>query len=115
MEASGNVIYNTLVKPANKVVDYATIYSGITEDLLAPVTTTLVDVQRRLSEIVDYDTVLVGHSLNCDLVVLKVGLTLPFFSNSSADLVVCSSFLIRGSLIPLLFISIRVGRRTKPH
>lgn len=72
VDGEGNLVYNTLVKPGNPVVDYATAYSGITEELLAPVTTTLLDVQRRLAEIIDYDTVLVGHSLNCDLVVLKV-------------------------------------------
>ena len=68
------MIYNTLVKPAHDVVDYATIYSGITAELLDPVTTTLLDVQKKLAELIDYDTVLVGHSLNCDLVVLKVSL-----------------------------------------
>lgn len=73
VDGSGKCIYNTLVKPTNTVTDYATVYSGITEELLAPVTTRLEDVQRRLSELIDYDTALVGHSLNCDLVVLKVG------------------------------------------
>lgn len=74
VDSAGKVIYNTLVKPTAEVVDYATVYSGITAELLAPVTTTLLDVQKRLSELIDYDTVLVGHSLNCDLVVLKVSL-----------------------------------------
>lgn len=72
VDGDGKVIYNTLVKPTNKVLDYATVYSGITEELLENVTTTLEDVQRKLAELIDYDTVLVGHSLNCDLVVLKV-------------------------------------------
>lgn len=75
MDGDGQLLYNSLVKPKNKIVNYATVYSGITEEMLDPVTTTLEDVQRKLAEIIDYDTVLVGHSLNCDLVVLKVCVT----------------------------------------
>jgi RNA exonuclease 1 len=72
VDQNGELLYNSFVKPANPIVNYATQYSGITEELLAPVTTTLEEVQRKLAEIIDYDTVLVGHSLNCDLVVLKL-------------------------------------------
>lgn len=72
VDGDGKLLYNSFVKPKNKIVNYATVYSGITEELLEPITTTLEDVQRKLAEIIDYNTVLVGHSLNCDLVVLKV-------------------------------------------
>lgn len=72
VDGDGKLLYNSFVKPKNKIVNYATVYSGITEELLDPITTTLEDVQRKLAEIIDYNTVLVGHSLNCDLVVLKV-------------------------------------------
>lgn len=72
VDEDGKLLYNSFVKPKNKIINYATVYSGITEELLEGVTTTLEDVQRKLAEIIDYNTVLVGHSLNCDLVVLKV-------------------------------------------
>lgn len=47
-------------------------YSGLTAEKLADVTTTLEDVQQDLSGIIDYNTILIGHSLECDLRVLKV-------------------------------------------
>lgn len=72
VDGDGKLLYDSFVKPKNKIVDYATVYSGITEQLLENVTTTLEDVQRKLAEIIDHNTVLVGHSLNCDLLVLKV-------------------------------------------
>lgn len=73
VDGDGKLLFNSLVKPSNTVVDYATAFSGITKELLASVTTTLLDVQMELAKHIDYDTVLVGHSLNCDLEVLKVG------------------------------------------
>jgi len=47
-------------------------YSGITEAMLAPVTTTLADIQKKLIEILHPRTILVGHSLNSDLNALKI-------------------------------------------
>lgn len=47
-------------------------YSGLNEEKLASVTTRLEDVQRDLTKIIDWQTILIGHSLECDLRVLKV-------------------------------------------
>ena len=49
-------------------------FSGLTEEMLRDVTTTLEDVQKDLSELIDYQTILLGHSLESDLRVLKVRL-----------------------------------------
>lgn len=35
--------------------------------------TTLQDVYKKLIEMIDYNTILIGHSLDCDLRALKVG------------------------------------------
>ncbi|XP_046484476.1 uncharacterized protein Rexo5 isoform X1 [Neodiprion pinetum] len=67
-----NIIYETLVKPANEITDYLTRYSGITKELLHNVTTTLVEVQNALREILPPDAILVGQSLNSDLHTLKM-------------------------------------------
>ncbi|KAF9559475.1 hypothetical protein EC968_006612 [Mortierella alpina] len=67
----GKAIYDQLVMPENPVVDYLTQYSGMTAERLEGVTTRLADVQRKLQELVTYDTILIGHSLENDMKVLK--------------------------------------------
>jgi RNA exonuclease 1 len=65
-------IYETLVKPDLPVVDYNSRFSGITAGLLAGVKTRLQDVQRHLLSLFSTDTILIGHSLNSDLLALKL-------------------------------------------
>src|ERR1700684_4337602 len=47
-------------------------YSGITEKMLGPVTTTLPDIQKKLLDILTPRTILIGHYLNSDLTPLKI-------------------------------------------
>ncbi|KAF9282688.1 hypothetical protein BGZ68_005822 [Mortierella alpina] len=71
VDEQGKAIYDELVMPDNTIVDYLTQYSGMTAERLEGVTTRLADVQRKLQELVTYDTILVGHSLENDMKVLK--------------------------------------------
>ena len=65
-------IYDSLVKPDNPVIDYLTKYSGIDESMLKDVTTTLRDVHAKLREVLPSECILVGHSLENDLIALKL-------------------------------------------
>ena len=66
-------LYDALVVPPNPILDYKTQYSGITEETLRGVDTSLEDVQKHLMEtLIRPDTVLVGHSLENDLSRLRI-------------------------------------------
>jgi RNA exonuclease 1 len=69
---AGVTIYDQLVMPENPILDYLTQYSGMTAARLNGVTTRLAEVQEKLKSLIDYNTILVGHSLENDMEVLKV-------------------------------------------
>uniref|UniRef100_A0A1A8CVI7 REX1, RNA exonuclease 1 homolog n=1 Tax=Nothobranchius kadleci TaxID=1051664 RepID=A0A1A8CVI7_NOTKA len=66
------VIYDTFVKPESKVVDYNTRFSGVTEEDLESATITLRDVQAVLLSMFRAESILIGHSLESDLLALKL-------------------------------------------
>ncbi|KAF9050462.1 ribonuclease H [Panaeolus papilionaceus] len=89
--SSGIVVYDQLVKPQKPILDYLTKYSGITQEQLAPVTTTLAQVQEHILRLLTppapnpfsssdkqptepppATAILLGHSLESDLNALKL-------------------------------------------
>lgn len=66
------VLINELVKPAEEITDYVTHISGVDEQSLVGVETTLADIQKKLQQYIDSDTILVGHGLVNDMKVLKM-------------------------------------------
>ena len=62
---------NYVVKPVGVVVDYNTRFSGLREEDMAGAKS-LLEVQMLLLNRIDARTVLIGHSLDGDLVALKV-------------------------------------------
>ena len=67
-----NVVYETFIRPLHPIIDYNTRYSGITEEQMYGVTTTLLDVQATLLTMFNSKTILIGHSLESDFKVLKL-------------------------------------------
>lgn len=65
-------IYETLVCPKNKIVDYLTHFSGITPEIMKNVTKTLAEVQEDVRNILPDDAILVGQSLQSDLMAMRM-------------------------------------------
>lgn len=65
-------VYDELIKPDEPITDYLTRFSGITKELLQNVTTTLAEAQQDLLKIITANDILVGHSLENDLNVMKI-------------------------------------------
>ncbi|RZC87214.1 hypothetical protein C5167_042145 [Papaver somniferum] len=63
---------DTLVKPNKPIVDYRSEITGITAKDLEGVTCSLADVQKSMKKLLSHGTILIGHSLNCDLRALKL-------------------------------------------
>ncbi|KAL3247046.1 hypothetical protein MRX96_057283, partial [Rhipicephalus microplus] len=65
-------VYDTLVKPQGKILDYKTEFNGLTEEHMVGVDTTLRDVQAALLERFSAETLLLGHSLDSDFRALRL-------------------------------------------
>ncbi|KAI3978588.1 hypothetical protein MKX01_015763 [Papaver californicum] len=63
---------DTLVKPNKPIVNYRTEITGIAAKDLEGVTCSLADVQKSMKKLLSRGTILIGHSLNCDLRALKL-------------------------------------------
>nr|XP_019047506.1 hypothetical protein I302_04121 [Kwoniella bestiolae CBS 10118]OCF26436.1 hypothetical protein I302_04121 [Kwoniella bestiolae CBS 10118] len=69
---TGENIFDELVKPPKDIIDYRTQWSGITPQKLSTATHTLVSIQSALQSIITPHTILLGHSLECDLIALRI-------------------------------------------
>lgn len=61
------LVWDEIVKPANPVVDYLTVYSGMTKDIIDKATVSVEQVQAALVATIRSDDILIGHSLENDL------------------------------------------------
>jgi RNA exonuclease 1 len=72
VDESYQSVYETLVRPGEKILDYLTPWSGITKEMMENVTKTLEEVQEEVCNLLPPDAILVGQSLNCDLNAMKL-------------------------------------------
>ncbi|XP_043234573.1 RNA exonuclease 1 homolog isoform X2 [Amphibalanus amphitrite] len=72
VNAQGDTVYETIVKPDNPIIDFNTRFSGIKESDMEGVTVTIRDVQAVLLNMFSNKTILIGHSLESDFKALKL-------------------------------------------
>jgi len=72
VDFTGEVCYESLVKPEHPIIDYNTRFSGITESDLENVNTNIYQVQAVLLMKFKAKDILIGHSLESDLKALKI-------------------------------------------
>jgi RNA exonuclease 1 len=72
IDANEKVLLDEYVRPKNPIVDYCTQYSGITCDIMEATTMRLADIQEKFLALVPAEAILVGHSIENDLVALQV-------------------------------------------
>ena len=77
----GTTVLDELVKPSLPIKNYFTKFSGMTSAILDPVQTSLSEVQSKLLDLFDPQSILLGHSLESDLTAMK--LTHPFIIDTS--------------------------------
>ncbi|GFZ49104.1 hypothetical protein JCM24511_06854 [Saitozyma sp. JCM 24511] len=73
---TGTNVFDELVKPSAPVTDYLTQWSGITPEHISAATHTLESIQAAFlsspTPVLTPHTILLGHSLECDLAALKI-------------------------------------------
>ncbi len=63
---------DVFVQPTNRLIDCNTRFSGITPAMIGAGACTFEQARQRMFELVDADTILIGHSLESDLCALRL-------------------------------------------
>ncbi|CAD5209646.1 unnamed protein product [Bursaphelenchus okinawaensis] len=72
VDFNDELVLDIIIKPKEKVLDYNTKFSGLTEEMLQTATHDLEAARKKLFEIINSETVLIGHSLESDLRALRL-------------------------------------------
>lgn len=72
LDTDCQTVYETFCLPTTEIIDYNTIWSGITKSDLDGVTKTFSEMQDDLLELFNDQSVLVGHCISSDLIAVKL-------------------------------------------
>ncbi|KAL3275282.1 hypothetical protein HHI36_020050 [Cryptolaemus montrouzieri] len=72
VDTNCKTVYESLVKPLNKIIDYNTRFSGITKQQMDRINTGILQVQANILHLCNSRTILIGHSLESDMKALKI-------------------------------------------
>nr|KAF6290966.1 hypothetical protein mMyoMyo1_009353 [Myotis myotis] len=72
VDSALQLVYDTFIRPDRDIVDYNTRFSGVTAADLAHISTSIRDVQAALLTLFNAHTILIGHSLQSDLLALRL-------------------------------------------
>lgn len=72
VDSALRLVYDTFVRPDRDIVDYNTRFSGVTAADLARTSISIRDVQAALLTLFNAHTILIGHSLQSDLLALRL-------------------------------------------
>lgn len=67
-----NPVYDEFIKPPSEILDYLTQFSGITEEIMKIAVVTAEEAQEKVLQLLGEDTIICGHSLENDLLQLKI-------------------------------------------
>ncbi|KAI8805213.1 ribonuclease H-like domain-containing protein [Cladochytrium replicatum] len=68
----GKRIMDEVVKPSTEVVDYNTMFSGITEKMVQGSSHTLDTAKVELNKLISHNTIIIGHGLENDLKAMRI-------------------------------------------
>ncbi|KAK6029363.1 diacylglycerol kinase catalytic domain protein, partial [Ostertagia ostertagi] len=72
VDMDNKLVLDLIVKPHNRVIDYNTRFSGLTANQVEASTIDLFEAQNRLFELVNEQSILIGHSLESDLKAMRL-------------------------------------------
>jgi len=72
LNGKGDIILDEHVKPDGEIIDYNTEFSGILPDSVEKAKYNFQEIQEKFLTLVSSDTILIGHSLESDLKVMRI-------------------------------------------
>lgn len=72
VDMHNELVLDLIVKPRNMVIDYNTRFSGLTANQVEASTADIFEAQNRLFELVNEQSILIGHSLESDLKAMRL-------------------------------------------